>query len=101
MKWDLWVAFGLAGQMLFGSRFIIQWISSERRKTSYIPVHFWYLSLCGGIVTAIYAIHRRDPVFIIGQSAGLIVYIRNLMLIYRHRGNAQSAAKATTPPDLP
>src|SRR4028118_80639 len=101
MKGDLWVAFGLAGQMLFGSRFIVQWISSERKKTSYIQVGFWYLSLCGGIVTAIYAIHRRDPVFIIGQSAGLLVYIRNLMLIYKNRGNAQSGTEAATPSDRP
>ena len=101
MRWDLWVVFGLAGQMLFGSRFIVQWILSERKKTSYIPVGFWYLSLCGGIVTAIYAIHRGDPVFIIGQSAGLIVYVRNLMLIYRERGNAQSPAEATAPSDRP
>lgn len=96
MKWDLWVVFGLAGQMLFGSRFIVQWLASEKKKQSYIPVHFWYLSLCGGIVTAIYAIHRRDPVFIIGQSAGLIVYVRNLMLI--HRSNR---ADRRTTPDAP
>ena len=83
--WDLWVAIGLFGQMLFGSRFIVQWIASERKKASHIPIIFWYLSLCGGVVTTIYAVHRRDPVFIIGQSAGLMVYIRNLMLIYRHR----------------
>lgn len=101
MKWDLWVAFGLAGQLLFGSRFIVQWISSERKKTSYIPVGFWYLSLCGGIVTAIYAIHRGDPVFIIGQSAGLLVYVRNLMLIYRNRRNAHSRPAEATPPDRP
>jgi lipid-A-disaccharide synthase-like uncharacterized protein len=101
MKWDLWVVFGLAGQMLFGSRFIVQWILSERKKTSYIPVGFWYLSLCGGVVTAIYAIHRRDPVFIIGQSAGLIVYVRNLMLIYRARAHAQSTATPSAPADRP
>jgi lipid-A-disaccharide synthase-like uncharacterized protein len=83
MKWDLWVIFGLAGQLLFGSRFIVQWVASERRKSSYIPITFWYLSLSGGVVTTVYAIHRRDPVFIIGQGAGLLVYIRNLMLIYR------------------
>jgi lipid-A-disaccharide synthase-like uncharacterized protein len=96
MQWDLWVVFGLAGQMLFGSRFIVQWISSERKKESHIPVVFWYLSLCGGIVTAIYAIHRRDPVFIVGQSAGLIVYIRNLMLIYRNRNAQPEPAPAVT-----
>ena len=97
--WDFWVAFGLAGQMLFGSRFIVQWIASERKKTSHIPILFWYLSLCGGVVTAAYAIHRGDPVFIIGQSAGLIVYVRNLMLIYRERGHAQQRAADDTPSD--
>ncbi|HVE71507.1 MAG TPA: lipid-A-disaccharide synthase N-terminal domain-containing protein [Thermoanaerobaculia bacterium] len=98
MKWDLWVAFGLAGQMLFGSRFIVQWLASEKKKKSYIPVHFWYLSLCGGIVTAIYAIHRRDPVFIIGQSAGLIVYVRNLMLIHRAGPPTTTDAPLDRPP---
>jgi len=101
MKWDFWLAFGLAGQMLFGSRFIVQWISSERKKTSHIPIVFWYLSLCGGIVTAMYAIHRRDPVFIIGQSAGLIVYIRNLMLIYRHRRDAEPGTEEEASSDRP
>ena len=98
MKWDLWVVFGLAGQMLFGSRFIVQWLASEKKKKSYIPVHFWYLSLCGGIVTAIYAIHRRDPVFIIGQSAGLIVYARNLVLIHRADRRTTTDAPLDRPP---
>jgi lipid-A-disaccharide synthase-like uncharacterized protein len=89
-QWDLWVAFGLFGQLLFGSRFIIQWISSERRKQSHIPVMFWYISLAGGIVTAIYAVHRRDPVFVIGQASGLIVYVRNLMLIYSSKANVDA-----------
>ena len=98
MKWDLWVVFGLMGQMLFGSRFVVQWIASERKKQSYIPVLFWYLSLCGGIVTAIYAIHRRDPVFIIGQSAGLLVYARNLMLIHRAQRRTTPDAPVDRPP---
>ncbi len=98
MKWDLWVAFGLMGQMLFGSRFIVQWIASERKKSSYIPMAFWYLSLCGGIVTTIYAIHRRDPVFIVGQSAGLIVYVRNLMLIHRADPGSTHASPLDRPP---
>lgn len=102
MKWDFWLAFGLAGQLLFGSRFIVQWISSERKKTSHIPLVFWYLSLSGGLVTTVYAIHRRDPVFIVGQSAGLVVYVRNLMLIYRHGdANAQSSAAESAPSDRP
>ena len=99
-NWDLWVAFGLAGQLIFGSRFIIQWIASERKKVSYIPIVFWYLSLSGGIITLIYAIHIRDTVFTVAQGAGLIVYLRNLMLIYRGR-NAQSSAAQPVAPDRP
>jgi lipid-A-disaccharide synthase-like uncharacterized protein len=102
MKWDLWVIFGLAGQLLFGSRFIVQWVASERKKASYIPVMFWYLSLSGGLVTTVYAIHRRDPVFIIGQGAGLLVYVRNLMLIYRHHPpHADSGTATSSPSDSP
>lgn len=86
-----WLVFGLLGQCIFGTRFIVQWIASERKKQSHIPLIFWYLSIGGGIITLSYAIHRRDAVFIIGQGAGLIVYIRNLMLIYR-------AQRRTTPP---
>lgn len=83
--WDFWVLIGLFGQFLFGARFIVQWISSERRRESHIPIQFWYLSLIGGAITAAYAIHRRDPVFVVGQASGLIVYIRNLMLIHAGR----------------
>lgn len=101
MRWDFWVAFGLAGQMLFGSRFIVQWIASEKKKASHIPIVFWYLSLSGGLVTTVYAIHRRDPVFIIGQGAGLIVYIRNLMLIYRGTPHADRDAAEPPPTDRP
>ena len=82
-NWDLWVIIGFAGQAIFGGRFIIQWIASERKRESHIPIQFWYMSIIGGAITTAYAIHRRDPVFIVGQAAGLIVYIRNLMLIYR------------------
>ena len=98
-KWDWWVAFGLAGQILFGSRFIVQWVASEKRKASYIPVVFWYLSLGGGIITAAYAIHIRDTVFTIAQCAGLLVYVRNLMLIYRNPSHAQPATAPAAPPD--
>jgi lipid-A-disaccharide synthase-like uncharacterized protein len=80
--------FGLAGQMLFGARFFVQWICSERKGESYIPVVFWYLSLSGGIVLFTYAILRQDPVFILGQGMGLIVYVRNLILIARKKKNA-------------
>ena len=86
-----WLVFGLLGQVIFGARFIVQWIASERKRQSHIPIVFWYLSIVGGIITTGYAIHKRDIVFIIGQGAGLIVYTRNLMLIYR-------AERRTTPP---
>ena len=89
----LWLAVGLAGQAIFGGRFIVQWIASERRRQSHIPIVFWYMSLVGGVVTLAYAIHKKDPVFIIGQGSGVVVYIRNLMLIYRaHRHPAQSTS---------
>ncbi len=87
----LWLAFGLLGQFIFGARFIVQWIASERRRESHIPLVFWYLSIIGGIITTAYAIHKHDAVFIIGQGAGLIVYIRNLMLIYRAQRRTASA----------
>ncbi|RLA80620.1 MAG: hypothetical protein DRG36_03040 [Deltaproteobacteria bacterium] len=66
-------------------RFLVQWIVSERKKRSVIPIYFWYLSLAGGLTLLIYAIHIKDPVFIVGQSTGAFIYIRNLMLIYREK----------------
>jgi lipid-A-disaccharide synthase-like uncharacterized protein len=80
----LWIIIGFVGQGLFSARFIIQWIYSEKVKRSVVPVAFWYFSLGGGIVLTAYAIHRMDPVFIVGQAAGLVVYFRNLMLIRKH-----------------
>ena len=76
-----WVVVGLAGQLMFSMRFLIQWISSERAKKSVMPVAFWYFSLGGGVILLSYAIYRRDPVFIIGQATGLFIYTRNLWLI--------------------
>jgi lipid-A-disaccharide synthase-like uncharacterized protein len=91
----LWLILGLGGQAIFGGRFIVQWIASERRRESHVPIVFWYLSLLGGAITLAYAIHKKDPVFIIGQGSGLVVYIRNLMLIYR----AHRHPETTTTPD--
>ena len=93
-KLDFWAIVGLVAQMAFASRFIVQWIASERRGESVIPVSFWYLSLVGTSGLLLYAIVRADPVFILGQSMGSIIYTRNLMLIYRRR----AAEQATTPP---
>lgn len=80
-----WLGLGFTAQFLFASRFIIQWIASERAGRSIIPVLFWYLSIVGGALLLLYAIWRRDPVFILGQSTGLFVYGRNLYLIHRER----------------
>ncbi len=82
----IWYAVGFVGQATFGSRFFVQWIASERSHRVVIPRVFWYLSLAGGIALFAYAIHRRDPVFAMGQAAGLLVYVRNLVL-----GRAESA----------
>lgn len=80
-----WVILGLSGQLLFSLRFLVQWIVSERRKESVIPLAFWYLSLGGSLILLLYAIYRQDLVFILGQSTGSFIYVRNLMLIYRRR----------------
>lgn len=81
----LWLAIGLIGQGIFSARFIVQWFVSEREKRSIIPVAFWHLSLFGGITLLMYALYKRDPVFILGQTTGVLIYARNLFLIYRER----------------
>lgn len=80
---QLWLGVGLLGQALFSARFLVQWIVSERRKRSVLPRAFWYFSVGGGLTLLAYAIYRRDPVFILGQGAGLFVYVRNLWFIHR------------------
>jgi lipid-A-disaccharide synthase-like uncharacterized protein len=82
---EVWIALGLGGQLFFALRFLVQWIASERKKESYIPLVFWYFSLAGAGILLTYAIHRGDPVFILGQSTGFLVYVRNIMLIYRKK----------------
>ena len=84
----VWLGFGLLGQAFFSARFLVQWIASERRKQSVVPVHFWYFSVGGGLMLLAYAIYRQDPVFILGQAAGLCVYARNLYFIYRRPDRA-------------
>ncbi len=86
---NLWLGIGLLGQMLFSARFMIQWIASERQGRSVVPLAFWWLSLAGGVTLLCYALARRDPVFVIGQASGLVVYLRNLRLI-----RAETVAKA-------
>lgn len=82
---SLWIAIGFAGQAMFSMRFLVQWLSSERAGRSIIPIAFWYFSLAGGCILLAYAIWRRDPVFIVGQAAGLFIYTRNLYFIHRER----------------
>jgi lipid-A-disaccharide synthase-like uncharacterized protein len=79
----LWLSVGFLGQAFFSSRFLVQWIASERKKESVVPVSFWFFSIGGGTTLLIYAIYRQDPVFILGQGAGLVIYLRNLYLIRR------------------
>ena len=81
---NIWVAVGFLGQLLFFTRFIIQWIASERKGESVIPVAFWYFSISGALIILIYAIYRNDPVFIVGQGLALLIYTRNLILISRN-----------------
>jgi lipid-A-disaccharide synthase-like uncharacterized protein len=78
-----WLALGFLGQAMFTGRFLVQWIASEKKKASVVPVAFWWLSIAGGLLLLAYAIHRKDPVFVLGQGAGLVVYGRNLMLLRR------------------
>jgi lipid-A-disaccharide synthase-like uncharacterized protein len=87
-----WVVLGLTAQLAFSMRFIVQWIASERAGRSYVPVVFWYLSIVGGAMLLSYAIYRQDVVFILGQSMGLIVYTRNLALIYKSKKADRIAA---------
>lgn len=81
----LWVLFGFAAQLMFTGRFLLQWLASEKQRKSVVPVAFWYFSLIGGVMLLMYAIHRRDPVIILGQAVGVLIYLRNLMLIYADR----------------
>lgn len=81
IKFDGWVILGFIAQALFTMRFVVQWIASERARASVIPLAFWFFSIGGGVLLLIYALYRRDPVFIAGQGLGLIVYFRNLYFI--------------------
>jgi len=81
----VWIAIGFTGQALFASRFIIQWIASERQKRSVIPHAFWYLSILGSTVLFCYAMHKVDPVFIVGQGLGLLIYSRNIYFIRKQQ----------------
>lgn len=83
----LWVTTGLLGQAMFSARFLVQWLASERAGRSTIPMVFWYFSLAGGVTLLAYAIYRADPVFILGQSTGTVIYLRNIALRRREQAD--------------
>jgi lipid-A-disaccharide synthase-like uncharacterized protein len=85
VRLDWWVVLGFVAQLCFTMRFAVQWIASERVGRSVIPVAFWFFSIGGGLLLLIYALYRRDPVFIAGQAFGVFVYLRNLHLVMRER----------------
>lgn len=87
-----WLTVGFLGQAFFSARFLVQWIASERQKESVIPISFWFFSIGGGLTLLIYSIYRMDPVFILGQAAGLFVYLRNLYLIRRKQSRLAPAS---------
>ncbi len=88
---DWWVALGFVAQLLFTARFAVQWIASERENRMVIPLAFWFFSIGGGLLLLVYAIHRRDPVFIAGQAFGVFVYARNLYFELRDRDAVKPA----------
>lgn len=88
----LWLAVGFAGQILFSLRFLVQWVTSERLRRSVVPRAFWHFSLWGGVTLFIYALHLKDPVFILGQGMGIVIYLRNLWLIYRGASEPRASA---------
>ena len=91
-QFDGWVALGFVAQFAFTMRFLVQWVASEKAGRSVVPIAFWFFSIGGGALLLVYAIQRQDPVFISGQALGLLIYVRNLMLIFKEkRGGAKVA----------
>ena len=102
MDWNdarIWLAIGLTGNALFFSRFVVQWVASERAGRSYVPVAFWWLSIAGSVVLLLYAIHRRDPVFVLAYLPNCVVYVRNLMLIRAERRRIAGVLPPAAPAD--
>jgi lipid-A-disaccharide synthase-like uncharacterized protein len=91
-KLDWWLLLGFVAQGLFAMRFLVQWVASERAGRSVIPLAFWIFSICGGLLLLVYALYRKDPVFIAGQAFGVFVYLRNVYFVLRERKMATSVA---------
>jgi lipid-A-disaccharide synthase-like uncharacterized protein len=97
----VWLAVGFMAQLMFSMRFIVQWIASERARRSIVPETFWYFSMVGGAMLFAYAIYRLDPVFMLGQGMGLVIYSRNIYFIRAHRKTEARAAAAAPAPGVP
>jgi len=97
----IWVSIGFLGQFMFSMRFLVQWLASERARESIVPMAFWYFSILGGMTLLSYAIWRQDPVIIVGQATGLIIYSRNLRLIFKKRRRQRRAAKRARATERP
>jgi len=92
MSNTFWLVLGFCAQAMFSARFLVQWIASEKAGKSVVPELFWYFSIGGAAMLLAYAIYRKDPVFILGQAMGFLIYGRNLYLIYREKKNATAEA---------
>jgi lipid-A-disaccharide synthase-like uncharacterized protein len=92
----IWMGLGFLGQAAFSGRFLVQWLASERAGRSLVPTAFWHLSIVGSALLLAYAIHQRDPVFILGQSAGILIYFRNLLLLHREELHREELRHAST-----
>ena len=96
IEWHFWAAIGWLGNAIFSTRFFVQWYATERRKQVTIPTAFWWLSLLGSLSLFAYALHRRDPVFIVANGVSWIPYVRNLIIHYRHQGAQQTCGQCGT-----
>ena len=95
-----WLAIGFTAQLMFSARFIVQWIASERAKRSIVPEMFWYFSVAGGLMLLAYATYRLDPVFMLGQGLGLLIYARNIQMIWAgKRKDAEGVRQRTSSRD--
>ena len=86
---DFWVILGFVAQLMFTMRFVVQWLASEKAGRSVVPMTFWWFSIGGGALLLMYALYRRDPVFILGQGFGLFVYLRNLQFVLRSKARGE------------
>ena len=94
----IWLCIGFSAQLMFSMRFIVQWIASERAKRSIVPEVFWYFSFAGGLMLFAYAIYRVDPVFILGQGTGLMIYARNIYFIWQQHSQQSAGDDGTASP---